>query len=439
MPKAEAAPRAERGKPRFPLHLQIIAAIAVGLVVGPLLGRSAVGLGDLGKLVIQFIKAAAAPLLFFSIVNAIVKTELHGRSALRLLFWASINASIALVIGLAMSNVFQPGKSLAGFVPANPADVAAYAAKKVDLLGVVTGVVPTSLVSPFVDNTVLAIVLIAVLAGVALRRARREQQAAGSTAYRVIEDGAETLLRVMEVVLGFVIKLIPLAVFGVVARAVGEHGYEPLRGLGIYVLVGIGGLFVHSLLTYQLWLLLVARLPLRRFWQSAREPIAYAAGANSSLATLPVTLRALDRLGVRRSSSALGACVGTNFNNDGIILYEAMAVLFVAQASGIELSLVQQVVIAFVCMVAAMGVAGVPEAGFVSLALVLNTVGLPLEILPLLLTVDWIIARGRSVVNVLSDMVLSILVDRGAPAESTPPPGLAPAELTGSAAARERA
>ena len=138
----------------------------------------------------------------------------------------------------------------------------------------------------------------------------------------------------------------------------------------------------------------------------------YAAGANSSLATLPVTLRALDRLGVSRSASALGACVGTNFNNDGIILYEGMAVLFVAQASGIDLSFSQQLLAAAACLVAAMGVAGVPEAGFVSLALVLNTVGLPLELLPLLLTVDWVIARGRSVTNVLSDMLLSILLDR---------------------------
>jgi DAACS family dicarboxylate/amino acid:cation (Na+ or H+) symporter len=162
---------------------------------------------------------------------------------------------------------------------------------------------------------------------------------------------------------------------------------------------------LHSALTYQLWIALFTSISLRRFWTEAREPVAYAVGANSSLATLPVTLRALDRLGVRRSSSALGACVGTNFNNDGIILYEGMAVLFVAQAS--------QALVALVCMVAAMGVAGVPEAGFVSLALVLNTVGLPLEILPLLLTVDWIIARGRSVINVLSDMVLSILLDRG--------------------------
>jgi DAACS family dicarboxylate/amino acid:cation (Na+ or H+) symporter len=107
----------------------------------------------------------------------------------------------------------------------------------------------------------------------------------------------------------------------------------------------------------------------------------------------------------------MGACVGTNLNNDGIILYEGMAVLFVAQASGIHLDLSAQLLAAGTALFAAMGVAGVPEAGFISLALVLNTVGLSPELLPLLLAVDWVVARARSMTNVLSDMVLSILID----------------------------
>jgi DAACS family dicarboxylate/amino acid:cation (Na+ or H+) symporter len=205
---------------------------------------------------------------------------------------------------------------------------------------------------------------------------------------------------------------VPLAVFGVVAKAIGEYGLAPLEGLGAYVVAGLLGLALHVGVTYQLWLVLYARLPLRRFWREAREPVVYSVGANSSLATLPLTLRALDRLGVSRAASALGACVGTNLNNDGIILYEAMAVLFVAQAHGLALSLGQQLGAALCCLLAAMGIAGVPEAGFVSLSLVLATVGLPTELLPLLLTVDWILARARSVVNVLSDMLVSIILDR---------------------------
>ena len=418
---ANTAP--EGARPRFPLHLQIVVAIAAGLLVGQPLGEDAHGLGELGKLVIQLIKAAATPLLFFAIVHAILSTEVRGRGALRLLFWACVNASVALGIGLAISNLFQPGRSLVGFTRLDPEAAAAYAGKTIDIWATLRGFVPSNLVTPFLENLVLSIVLLALLLGFGLRKVKIEQARQGGESFRAIEDGVATLLRVMEIVLGWVIKLIPFAVFGVVARSVGEHGFAPLKGLLVYVLVGVGGLAFHIALTYQLWLLLFARMPLRTFWRQAKEPVAYAIGANSSLATLPVTLRALDRLGVPRSASTLGACVGTNFNNDGIILYEGMAVLFVAQASGIDLTIGQQLFIAAMCLVAAMGVAGVPEAGFVSLALVLNTAHLPLEILPLLLTVDWIIARGRSVTNVLSDMLLSILIARGrAPSDAVEAP-----------------
>jgi Na+/H+-dicarboxylate symporter len=340
-----------------------------------------------------------------------LKTEVRAGAALRLMFWAFVNASIALAIGLTLSNLFEPGRSLAGFTTKAGA-ATAFANKKLDWLSTLKSFVPESLVAPFLENAVLTLVVIAVLFGAGLRRVRGEQRALGVEGFRGVEDAIETLLRVMEIVLGWVIRLIPFAVFGVVTKAVGEHGYSPLKGLAAYVLVGLLGLALHILITYQVWLVLVARIPLAKFWREAREPSVYALGANSSLATLPVTLRALERLGVSRSASALGACVGTNFNNDGIILYEGMAVLFVAQANGIHLSLPQQLLVALTCLVAAMGVAGVPEAGFVSLALVLNTVGLPIELLPLLLTCDWIIARGRSVTNVLSDMLLSILIDR---------------------------
>lgn len=410
---ADGAELAETRVSRFPLHWRIILGMVVGLVVGPLLGQEARPLGELGMLVIQLIKAAATPLLFFAILSAILEADIRGRAALRLLFFAAVNASIALAIGLGISNVFRPGLSLADVARADPAATAAYANKTIDLLATVKGLVPTSLVAPFAENVILAIILLALLSGFALRRVRHEQRERGVQAYRAVEDGITTVLRALEVILGWVIQLIPFAVFGVVAKAVGEQGYSPLKGLAVYVLVGLGGLFLHVAVTYHLWLALFARVRLRAFWREAKVPVAYATGANSSLATLPLTLRALDRLGVHRSSSTLGACVGTNFNNDGIILYEGMAVLFVAQASGIDLTIGQQLLAAAACMAAAMGVAGVPEAGFVSLALVLNTIGLPLEILPLLLTVDWIIARGRSITNVLSDMVLSILIDRG--------------------------
>jgi DAACS family dicarboxylate/amino acid:cation (Na+ or H+) symporter len=143
---------------------------------------------------------------------------------------------------------------------------------------------------------------------------------------------------------------------------------------------------------------------------------------NSSLAALPTTLKKLDELGVSKHSSRLGACVGTNLNNDGILLYEAMAVIFVAQAFGLQLTIVEQLVVAFVCVLTALGTAGIPESGIVSLSLILSVFHLPVEIIPILLSVDWIVARVRSIVNVLSDMTVSIALDGtsgGADSQST--------------------
>lgn len=391
------------------LSAQILLAIVIGVATGLALGERAGPFGEIGKVVIQLIKAVATPLVFLVVVNSILQTRIELRAGRRLLKWASINASIALTIGLTLSNLIEPGRHLTGVTAQMTAGSGKYAGRTIDLWSVLGNFVPTSVVSPFLENQILAVVVIALLFGFGLRRAKQDAALAGGT--QAVESGLAALLRVVEVVLTWVIKLIPFAVFGVVARAVGEHGFTPLKGLGVYVGVGLLGLGLHIVLTYQAWLVLFAKRSLADFWREAKEPVVYALGANSSLATLPVTLRALAQLGVSKQSSTLGAVVGTNFNNDGIILYEGMAVLFVAQASGVDLTIGQQVLAAASCMVAAMGVAGVPEAGFISLALVLNTVGLPVEILPLLLTVDWIIARARSVTNVLSDMMLSILVD----------------------------
>ena len=219
---AELSPSSQKPrKLRFPLYLQIIVAMGVGLVVGPLLGRGAAGLGEIGRLVIQLIKAAATPLLFLAIIHAILKTEVRGRAALRLFFFAAVNASIAICIGLLISNVLQPGRTLSALATASPAATATYN-KKIDLLATLGSYVPSSLVTPFAENLVLPIILLAVLLGFGLRRVRRQQLSTGGQAFRAVEDAVETLLQVMEVMLGWVINLIPFAVFGVVARAVGS-------------------------------------------------------------------------------------------------------------------------------------------------------------------------------------------------------------------------
>src|SRR5690606_5282202 len=140
------------------------------------------------------------------IVNAILKTEIQSRAALRLLFWATINATIALAIGLSISNLFHPGRHLAHVMTPNPEALSTYANKKVDLLSTLSSFVPTSLVTPFAENLILTVILIAVLTGAGLRRVRSEQVATGASGYRALEGSLETLQRLTEVVLAWIIK-----------------------------------------------------------------------------------------------------------------------------------------------------------------------------------------------------------------------------------------
>ena len=395
-------------KRNIPLYTKILIGMGAGLVTGLIAGPRAGVLGEFGAIIIQLIRVIAAPLLFFAIVDAFVRTEIEVRWFRWLIGICAINTTAALVIGLGVSNWLRPGEHMTMALPA--AQAAAAVPEPIDIVKVLTGYVPANIVQPFLENSVLTIVLLALLVGMALRQIQRESE--WKEQARTIEYLVRGGFRASEIILGWIIQLIPLAVFGVIARVVGQQGLAPLRGLAVYLGVALLGLALQVGVVYQFWIVVVARDSLKRFWRGARDAVVYALGASSSLATLPVTLNSISRLGISPASGRLAACVGTNFNNDGILLYEAMAVLFVAQVHGINLSLQAQVSAAFSCVVAGVGIAGVPEAGLISLSLVLATVGLPVEILPLLLTVDWILSRARAATNVISDILVALLLDK---------------------------
>jgi len=399
-------------KKKIPLYTQILIAMLLGVTVGWVAGNSAAPLGEIGKVIIQLIKTLAAPLLFLAVVDAFLRTHVTARSGLIMVTISLINAVLALVIGLSVSNWLRPGDHLEMPALSVGSVTSSITAERMDWIKTVSGYVPSSIVQPFLENSVITIILMAVLLGLAFRHVKNEQLREGSTEYLVIENGVLFGFRAVEKLLGWVVAWIPLAVFGVVAKTVGAQGFAPLKGLAAYVGTALIGLLFHILVVYQSWIVFGARMKLARFWSGAREAVIYALGASSSLATLPVTLKSLDQMGVSTQSARLAACVGTNLNNDDILLYEAMAVLFVAQVYHLDLTLSQQVIAALSCMVAGIGIAGVPDAGLISLSLVLATVGLPIEILPLLLTVDWILSRARATTNVISDFVVSILLDR---------------------------
>jgi DAACS family dicarboxylate/amino acid:cation (Na+ or H+) symporter len=369
------------------------------------------------------LKTLAAPLILFAILDAFVKTSITGRDGMRLVLICTVNLTVACTIGLVIMNVFQPGLAWRDHLDTLKLEVvseetrsAARADVTLNPIQNLAGYVPESLVEPFLSNNVATIVLCGLLGGAALRRARWRQTAEGRTSIATLEAFVEATLEVLILMLEWVVKVVPLAVFGLVAQVVGATGLHIFQILGVFLLTILTGLAIHALIYYPLLAYFVGGKSPKVYFGGGADAIVTGLSCNSSLATVPVTLRCLrEKMGVSEKSSRLAACVGTNLNNDGITLYEAMTALFLAQAVGWELGLQAQIGVLAASVMASVGVAGIPEAGLIVLPLVLTSAGLPeavvATVIPLILPVDWLIARCRSAVNVMSDMVVAITLD----------------------------
>jgi DAACS family dicarboxylate/amino acid:cation (Na+ or H+) symporter len=413
---------------RLPLYARILTGVAAGAILGVVfddrpivLGLHNRHLGELGLLVIRLLKALAVPLIFFAILDAFVRTAISARQGGKMILVCLVNVSVAFAIGLTLMNVWRPGEAwlgqfadLVGTAGTEGAPAPTAVKPTLDPLKNIDGYVPVSLLDPFTRNSVISVVLLSLFVGAALRRARRASASGSVAALEGLIAGAYEVLVVM---LFWVVQTIPFAVFGVVAQVVGRAGLQAFSVLGIFLAVILLGLALHALVYYPLVAWLVGGKPPQVYLGRGADAILMGLSTNSSLATVPVTLRCLDRMGVSPESARLAACVGTNLNNDGITLYDAMAALFIAQACGFDLGLGAQVVVVLASLMAGVGIAGIPEAGLIVLPLVLGSVGLPEAVvaaaIPLVLPVDWIIGRARSVVNVMSDMLVAIVLDRG--------------------------
>jgi Na+/H+-dicarboxylate symporter len=433
----------------IPLYMRVLIGVFVGAALGVAFGKKPYflglankDLGDLGILVIDLLKALATPLILFAILDSFVRTRIMARDGGRLILICLVNVSVAMSIGLFIMNTLQPGRQWQGkfqqleqAAHSSTTTEEMLAKSKQGTLNFVSNVktyIPKSLLEPLVENKIIPLVLIGLLGGAALRRIRQKQEAEGEDSILVVERFVAATYQILLQMLDWVILTIPFAVCGVVAKVVGEHGLGVFSVLWLFLAVMLLGLAIHSLIYYPLVAWFVGRKPPRVYLGIGGEAIITGLSINSSLATVPITLKCLNKMGVSPASSRLAACVGTNLNNDGITLYEAMAALFLAQASGFHLGLGQQLVVVFSSIMAGAGVAGIPEAGLIVLPLVLSAANLPTEQvalwLPLIFTVDWIIARCRSGVNVMSDMLVAILLDRGRRPEESAEEGAVPEE-----------
>lgn len=411
-------------KRRFPLSLQVVLAVVAGSAFGALFGSDPIAfglsnevLGELGLLVVRVLKALAVPLVLFAVVDGLVSTRLSSKGGLKLLTICGVNALVALTIGLGLMNLLEPGKEsrerFSAFLATSGAPPpSAVPADALSPLKAVQSYVPESLVKPFLEGSVIPVVLLALLVGLALRKLEGQEGIATVTGF------VRGALKLFTTMLEWVVHAVPFALFGLVAQVVGRAGLSVFAALAPFVGVVLLGFLLHGVGYYLLagWAL-GGRRP-GELLAGASDAVLTGIAANSSLAAMPVTLRCLTgKLGVSPAASRLAACIGTNLNNDGITLYEAMAVLFVAQALGLDLSLAQQAGVMAAAVMAGVGIAGIPEAGLVMLPLVLGSIGLSPTTAALamafVLPVDWLLARCRTAMNVMSDTLVAVLLDAG--------------------------
>ena len=425
---------------RTPLYTRIIGALVLGLLIGALFGERAAFLAVPSRLILRLLGALAPPLILFAVIHVLMTSQIKGRVAGRLIWLLVLNTLVAISIGLLVANVLRPGLGAQLQPPAETTPVMVgddpMAAKVVGILkdlGVEMRFqepkdpltqfldnVPKSLLGPLGDNgSVLGVIFIAVAFGIVLRRLRRQP-------IRTVEDAIQLAFDALLVVLHWIIDLVPFGVFGIVASVVGTQGFRPFVALGWLVAAVLIALALQA--TYYL-----VRIHLRswvrpgQLLRGTRDALVMAFSTASSTATMPVTYSCLkDRVGLHEESASMGALVGSNFNNDGTALYEAMAALFVSQLAAVNmpLSLTQQFILVLTSVIASVGAAGIPEAGLVTMTLVFTAVGLPVWPIPLLLTVDWFLDRCRTTINVLGDINVSCLLDGKRPAPRSAEPSM---------------
>jgi Na+/H+-dicarboxylate symporter len=383
---------------RIPLYIRIVIGLIAGVLLGLVIPEAWAQDLDLpARMILRVLGAIAPPLILIAVSRALIGAKVGGKLAGKMFFLLALNTIVAILIGLTVANVIRPG-SHASLPPGEAPQLTG------NPLAQLLDNIPSSVVRPLVENNVIGVIIIAVAFGLAARRlhASRQQQILG-----VLDIGFDVIL----IVLHWIIALVPLAVLFKVAFVVGTEGFRPFLALGWFIVAVITALVLQA--TYYLlrvrfasWVSPVQLL------RGTRDALAMAFSTASSTATMPVTYSCLtENVGLREESASLGALVGSNFNNDGTALYEAMAALFVAQMIGTNLSLTQQAMVVLTSVVASVGAAGIPEAGLVTMTLVFSAVHLPTGYIALLLPVDWFLDRCRTAINVMGDMNVSSILD----------------------------
>lgn len=386
--------------------------MAAGILFGHFFPEIGKELTPISNIFIRMIKSIIAPLLFATLVVGIAgsgSAKAMGRIGLKAIIYFEIVTTAALFVGLVAVNWIQPGAGLS----IDRAAQTGLPQVKPSLVQILEHTFPNSIFDSMAKGEVLQMVVFCFLFGTACTMI-------GAKAQPVVTF-LQSLADVMFEYTKYVMYLAPLGVGAAMAATVGSKGIGVLLGLGKLVLTLYGALVVFVVVVLGI-VVVVTKIPLRRFWFWVKDPYILAFSTASSEAALPMALKNMESFGVPRHIVAFVLPTGYSFNLDGTTLYLSMASVFIAQAAGVNLSWHEQIMMMLTLMLTSKGVAAVPRASLIILAGTLATFNLPLEGIALLLGVDTLMDMARTSVNLLGNCLASAVVARWEGHDLTPPP-----------------
>jgi aerobic C4-dicarboxylate transport protein len=392
------------------LYVQVLIAIAVGVLVGHLFPRAGAAMKPLGDGFIQLIKMMIAPVIFCTVVHGIASmSDLKkiGRVGVKTLLYFEVVSTVALVIGLIVAEVIQPGH---GFnidaATLDPKSVASYVtrAKEEGFVAHLMAIIPSTFVGSLANGDILQVLLVAILTGFAVAR----MGAVGERVLGVIDVAGKVLFRII----AMIVRLAPLGAFGAMAFTIGTYGVGALVNLGELILT----FYATAVLFVLLVLGAIARLAgfsIFRFIGYIKDELLIVLGTSSSETVLPHMMQKMERLGASRPVVGLVIPTGYSFNLDGTNIYMTLATLFLAQATNTHLTLGQELTILGVAMLTSKGASGVTGAGFVTLAATLSIIpDIPIQSLAILVGIDKFMSECRALTNLVGNGVATVVISR---------------------------
>ncbi|HEY1073565.1 dicarboxylate/amino acid:cation symporter [Brevundimonas sp.] len=398
------------------------AGLIVNLTVGGdapwVQGLTASITGPIGQIFLRLLFMLVLPLLFSALVIGVAEMgdlKTLGRAGIKSLVFTVFISTIAVLIGLAMVNIFRPGD---GVDPAlaqqlleqgrgGAASIIGSAPGSVKAGDFFLDLVPTNVFTAAAENQILPVMVFALFFGVGLVMTR-------SPATERLQQAIEGLFEVMMKLINIVIRLAPIAIACLMFNLAALFGWDLLVRLAAFVGVAVGAMAIHMFVVYPICVATLGGMSPVKFFRDIREAMVVSFSTASSNASLPVSLRVAEQnLGLPRKIARFVLTVGATANQNGTALFEGVTVLFLAQFFGVDLSLGQQFVVMLVCILGGVGTAGVPAGSLPVIAMILAMVGVPPEGIGLILGVDRFLDMCRTTLNVTGDLVVAVVVSRG--------------------------